>query len=851
MASVRSRALRLGALLVAMLPESVAAGARFVQGAPGDSVTVRAGERYRAGALGRFLLGATYRDLWVAPITVPVLDLRRFAGGLTPTKTGGGNQTKSLRFAAAEGGDYVFRLVDKDHAAVPHGFEGSVVESIARDQVSAQHPAGAVVAAPLLRAAGILHATPILAVLPDDSLLGKFRADFAGKLGIIEEYPSTPSEGMGFGGALEIIESDSLRRLLDTDPSVRIDARGYLAARLMDSFLNDWDRHAGNWKWARMESTAEAPWVPIARDRDKVFISYGGLVRVAGKVASNMMTFRGNYPAVRGLTWNSLELDRRLLVPLEKPVWDSVAVALQAKITDQVIDTAVSALPRGYQHSGPVLAATLRQRRDRLPEIASLFYELLAAGPDIHATDAADRASVIREDDGSVVVELQSGSTPPWFRRRFHRSETDEIRLYLHGGDDRAVVSGNVSRSMPIRIIGGNGTNELIDSSRVGGQPTRARFYDAGTVSTVEYGPDTLFNRRPWVRSGNVLVAPGRDRGSSMVPVFGLSAPGDLGLVIRVGVNQSRYGFRVRPYAARSTLAAEYATGVSGWRVTGSVDRRREGTRVHFTGRVRMSELEVINFHGLGNATAILPTGSFGVEQRQWLFQPSIAVAVGPRSDLSFGPVLQYSTTGSVRNSFITANRPYGFGDFGQAGLRLGLSYELRDQVNGSRNGLLLDLSGSWFPGIWDVTTAFGALTAGAATFATIPLPLRPVLVLRANVQKLFGEFPFHESAFVGGRGSVRDLDLQRYAGDASFGGSTELQVPVGRVPLILPLDLGMYGYADAGRVYLDGTSPGGWHTGAGVGFWVGILTPATALNFELGEAEGRTRFRVKTGVSF
>ena len=43
------------------------------------TATVAAGTRYQ-GRLRRLFLGDTYRDLWVAPIEVPVLDLSTFAG---------------------------------------------------------------------------------------------------------------------------------------------------------------------------------------------------------------------------------------------------------------------------------------------------------------------------------------------------------------------------------------------------------------------------------------------------------------------------------------------------------------------------------------------------------------------------------------------------------------------------------------------------------------------------------------------------------------------------------------------------------------------------------------------------
>src|SRR4051794_7717736 len=51
-----------------------------------DSVTVVAGPDYAAGGFHRKLLGDNYRDAWTTSIKVPVLDLKNFAGGLTPTK---------------------------------------------------------------------------------------------------------------------------------------------------------------------------------------------------------------------------------------------------------------------------------------------------------------------------------------------------------------------------------------------------------------------------------------------------------------------------------------------------------------------------------------------------------------------------------------------------------------------------------------------------------------------------------------------------------------------------------------------------------------------------------------------
>jgi hypothetical protein len=105
------------------------------------------------------------------------------------------------------------------------------------------------------------------------------------------------------------------------------------------------------------------------------------------------------------------------------------------------------------------------------------------------------------------------------------------------------------------------------------------------------------------------------------------------------------------------------------------------------------------------------------------------------------------------------------------------------------------------------------------------------VLALRAGGKKLFGDFPYFDAAYVGGSSSLRTEERQRYAGDASLYGTTELRVPVAKFPLIVPLDVGLIGFLDIAKVYVDGDSPGGWHKGTGGGFWVGFLNPGTSLN--------------------
>ena len=827
-----------------------------------DSVIVVPGDIFKAGRFHRFLLGDNYRDEWTTPIKVPILNLRTFHGGLRPLKVGGGAQTISLRFEAPDGSEYVFRSVKKRFSILPEQYKGTIIWYIVGDQGSASHPLGAIAAAPMQSAAGVLHPTPTVALMPDDPILGEFRKDFAGMLGELEEHPSVPKNTPGFAGASKIIGSDTLLDRINTAPRTQVDARALLMARELDLLIGDNDRHPDQWKWARFGKKDEAPWEPIAEDRDKAFVSYGGLMMSIARLAfPNLITFGSRYPDPQALFANAGEFDRRMLGSLEKSVWDSVATSLQSRITDGVIDNAVGALPPEYANGSRILAAKLKARRDGLRGAADRYYGQLWEVADIHGTDADDQATVVRSGDGIVDVRIQSGNSAPYFARRFDLNETKEIRIYLHGGNDRATVEGDARRSIPVRIIGGNGDNTFVDLSTVGGKRNPTRFYDVGVVQDVKYARDTVdekinidnafnhyFNRRPWLRAYGKLIPPQRDHGSSIRPVLGIHSQRGLGIYPVIGLARTLYGFRKVPYSTMTEADIAYSASSTRLRIRSAFDKRFEESEVHIPVTGHMSQFEVVQFHGFGNNVADLRDSFYDVRQRQWEFNPGLGRSFSPVSDISLGPIVRYTTTDSLANRFIAQQQPYGFARFGQAGLRLKMHLDSKYVPDTLKPRVVLDVAGSGYPGMWDVAKPYESVDAWAAAFFTLPMPRKPVLALRAGGKKLWGSFPYFDAAFLGGSETFRTEERQRYAGDASLYGTTELRVPIAKFPFILPLDVGALGFVDAGRVYLNGASPGGWHSAAGAGLWVGFLNPGTNVNALV---TNRSQHRVTTSVGF
>jgi len=835
-----------------------------------DSVTVVAGAEYAGAPLRAALLGRDYRSLWTTPIRVEVLDLRTFAGGLTPMRTGGGNQTLSLRFQGADGREYAFRSVNKDHSrAFSEDLKHTVVDDIVQDQVSSLHPAGALVTSGLLEAAGILHVSPRLMVMPDDPSLGRFREQFAGMLGWLEVRPNEPEEesaGSGgggaeggvrdggsageaeedegpdavwtapaWGGAAKIKKTDNFFDDLEKGPEHRLDTRDYLAGRLMDLLFGDWDRHEDQYQWARFDRGDTHVWRPLPRDRDYVFVNYDGfLVRLARGAYPKAVQYGPSFPGnLYGLTVNAQHLDRRLLPELPRPVWDSVGAALQQRITDEVIESALDRMPPEYHRlSADRLRAALRGRRDGLREAAGSLYAQVVREAEVHATDRDELADVERFPDGSVEVRvflLEDGvpARTPHYRRRFLPDETREVRIHMHGGDDRVVVRGEAARSILVRVEGGGGDDEFEDRSRTVG--TRTAFYDSRGDNRFVPGARTRVDRRayrePEHTQGN-LADPPRSWGSEsslFTPNVGWRS--NVGPVVGGGPGGVRYGFRRHPHATRWTLVGLYAPLENRFAAEYRLDVRKVASPDHFTLLARASQMEVTRFHGFGNETAAEGDGErFKLWHTVLGLEPLWHRFPTEETRVSFGPLVRWYDPDVEAGTPAALLRPLGSEPFGEVGAQAEAEWDRRDSAAFPRHGFRLVAGGAAFPFTWDAEGPFGQARAEASGYLSLPGERGPTLAVRAGGIRAMGDFPVQEAAFVGGSRTLRGHPYQRYAGDAALYGNAELRAVLFPATLLVRGEVGVTALADAGRVFLNGEESDTWHTAVGGGVWFAFL---------------------------
>ncbi len=844
------------ALALLLLAGPLAAQAVPAGREPAQTSVVRApGAHYGASGLHRFVLGTDYRALWTTPVSVEVLDLGSAEGGLVPLGRTGGQQSKTLKLGNPSGQQFFFRSIDKDPTkALPEELRGTVAGWVVQDQISSANPLAPLVVSRLLAATSILHNAPRLYVLPDDARLGEFRADFGGLMGFLEERVGGSGLAAHWQGAVEIIDSDTLFARVDRDADDRVDARAFLLARLFDVYIGDWDRHRDQWRWARMDDALPRRWLPIPIDRDQAFVRFDGVaLSIARQTLPKLVKFGAGFSDMAGQTWNGRDLDRRFLSDLERPVWDSVGRSLQAALSDSVIADAVRALPaEHFALAGPRLEARLKHRRDALMEAVDRYYHLLSAQVDIHATDEADVASIARRDDGGVTVGLSRTSgagAGRYFERRFEPGQTREVRLFLGRGDDTAVVRG-VGGGITVRILGDSGADRLTDSSS--GGPNR--FYDADGRDARTTGRSTPIDRQRYVPppSPDPHAIPPRDWGHRWQPLTWASYGPDVGLFVGGGRTLTTYGFRKYPFATRHRFRAGIATGPWTYRVDYLGEFHRENSRASLVLFARASGVEVLRFHGFGNETSAAGSDAFyRVTQDQFSLELALLLPVGGRLTLLAGPTLKYASTDRRADRFLATVNPYGAGNFGEVGARAALRLDTRNRRNAASRGVMLELGGSIHPAWWDVQETFGEAHAEAAVYLSPPAPLDPTLALRAGGKKLWGAYPYFDAAFIGGPATIRLGRENRYAGDASAYGSAELRLALVRARLVLPAELGIFGLADAGRVYFAGESSSRWHTAFGGGIWVAFLNRSNTFSAAVAASDERTRVYLQAGFAF
>ena len=836
-------------------------GSTVVQAVNPDYAKVR--------GLGATLLGRRYRELWATPVEVPVVDLGREAGGLTPLKLGGAGQSNTLQMQAGDGKVYVLRSIDKEAGrALAPELRRTLAGEVLQDQTVMHHPFGALVMPLLADAIGVYHTNPRLVYVPDDPRLGAGREALAREVALFEERPDEDmSDVRSMGYASNVIGTTKLFQEVGGDNDHRVDAYNFARARLLDMLVADWDRHPGQWRWAAFEPyeldstlTGEARkegkvYRPVPRDRDMAFLQVNGLFPTLYALLADPLRqdFDDTYGYLRGLNKRGLPLDRRFTAALTRSDWIGVADSLRTALSDEAIEAAVQALPPPvFEKSGAEMIRKLKKRRDKLPEVAEKHYRVLARVVDVVGSDKHERFEVERLPGGETEVVVYKTSKEgevrkEIYRRLFHPGETDEIRLYGLGGRDQFNLSGDVRRGIRVRAIGGAGEDAFVDSSDVRGWGRKTRVYDTPAGTEVEAGPETevTLEDDPAVNRYEL----GGYAYNTAQPVAFFGSNQDDGLFVGGGVKFVRHGFRKAPYAATHRVEGNFAAA------TRAFNLRYQGHYVEVLGlwdvgleAAIYSPNNIRNFYGLGNETE--PEGRdarfYQARLSRALVKPLLSRALRPGVTLQVGPTFEYTDVRQDEGRFVGQPQagisPNTFSRLVFGGAEAALTVEAVEGGANPRQGFRFKSEVDVNAGLVESEDTYATLTSRLTLYYSPSLSPQLTLAARAGGAHNVGAFPFFDANTLGGSANLRGYRGTRFAGRTNFYQNLDVRLELLNFASYLGYGrLGLLGFVDNGRVWTDGERSDVWHQGYGGGLWAYVFEAATLVGTVGLSQEGRT----------
>jgi len=818
--------------------------------------TACASKQYAADKKKEKWMGKNYRNVWETPVEARVFDITKEKGGLTILKRGGGQQTKSIRMETTDGRQYVLRSLEKfTEGALPREMTNTFAKDIVQDQISASNPYAALPAAVLAKHAGIFHTNPEVVYVPQDPLLQQYKEDMRSGLFLLEERPTgNRSDLNSFGNSKSIVGTDEVIEKTTGDEDHLVDQHAVLRARLLDIYINDWDRHDDQWRWASFKKKGKTIYQPIPRDRDQTFfVNQGILPRIASLpfILPKIQNFQPRTKYIIGLGFNARYFDRTFLTQMEWKDWKSATNDLMQRMTPRAIDEAMRTFPKEVQ---PLVADStaqiLLERKKYMKEMAHELYLYLAKRVNVTGTNKRDIFEINRKTDNNTEVNVfhrkKDGSKGQQiFHRTFHTNETREIVCYGLKAKDRFVLKGNVKKGPIVRIIGGQDKDVVIDSSSVAGLRRKNIVYDLKKSTVVKGGKETkkeLSDNKVIHEYNRKYFKP--DRG---MPLATAGYNADDGIYLGFGRLWYRQHFR---RDAKYSILGDYAIKNSAYNIKAKFESISTNNGLDYIAGFEVSGPNyTTNYFGLGNKTSKEYKGHnykyFKTRQQRIVVQLALQKRFGksvwarydednanndhPVNEHKTGISLKWkiSDTKKKSNKFISNFAHNGLtpGNLGQKQYAIIGAYYNYQRLNKDfrpTRGFTFSAAADRYINLQgnepDFTKIIGSYT-GLLSFHKNP---RTVFAFRAGGEKIFGDYYFHDAAILDGKTNLRGYRKTRFYGDACAYFNAELRIKlIDFKNYILTGELGLLLFNDVGRVWLDGENSNQWHNGYGGGFWL------------------------------
>lgn len=816
----------------------------------------------------KFLWGEHYRDFYSTPIEFKNLFLDKVK--LTPTVSGGGNQTMSLRLLSDDGREFAMRAIKKSAPRfvqkaflkdknVEEKVKGTYAESLIYDFYTTSHPYTPIIINNFSDAIGIHHTNPQLYFVPKQNALGYYNEEYGDAVYLIEERVNkTQLNVSSFGNPTNIISTPDLMENLRKDEKYIVDKELYLKSRLFDFLIGDWDRHGDQWRWAEFKTEDAVLYQPIPRDRDQAFAKIDGVILAVLRNTPpmrHMQSYKKSFAHPRWINKTAFSMDVKFLTELSEEKWVETAEYIKKHITNELIDQAFDQLPAEVNNStSGEIKEVMRHRRDELVNYAKKYRNYLSKTIIIAGTDKKDKFDITRLSNGDVEVAV--------FRMKKTGEELQKVTVYSHdltkeiwiyGLDDDDIfnVQGKHKSKIKIRLIGGLNKDTYAIENR-----SRIKIYDfksqKNKIDSKHFGTVLLndnykLNQYDWKKAPINIF--------SMVPQAGYNP--DDGAILGVQANYRINRFLQEPFGSKHSFGATFTTSTAGVNLTykGIFPNLSNDWRFEIVARYSTPNFAQ-NFFGYGNETKnVVKDGSnyYRVRMQNIHLEPSYKMYSSGGVIFGFSSSFDYLKVHKTAERFIMQEynlEPNLYSGQFYATPKINFDFENYNKPHNPTLGFGFHLEAGWKINLEEIKRDVPYLNSSLNFNLPLDQAGKLVFATMSKAKFIFTDnYEFFQGATLGGDSDLRGFRRERFLGDRSFLQSTDIRYNIGAIEKsFAPMEYGIFTGFDIGRVWLSGEHSKKWYTSYGAGIWLSLIESLTGQVAYFRSQDGG---RITGGIGF
>jgi len=650
-----------------------------------------------------------------------------------------------------------------------------------------------------------------------------------------------------------LISTKNILNNLHKNSNIQIDKKAYLRFRLLSFIIGSFNMKPSAYVW---KETTDKKIIPYINSYQNQYMNFDGTYKLISKLITSykhLEPYTNRIKNIKKVSQRYIGFDVNVLSSLPYDQWKNEVNAIHDLLDENAIKEIIRSLPKGVLSTETEeLFSILKERIANLDQIATTYYNLISPNKIIIATDENNLIDISRVKDVTLIkiYNEKEGKNTPIQSYDFSSIDTDEIWIYGLKGNDYFEVSGTSKKSIPLKLIGGSNSDkyEIQNGEKVTVIDNKYQTF------VVEKDKAKLFlSEEKYITTYNVEKY--KHHVNTIKPKFGANP--DDGLFIGLLDEYKVLSFNQNPFTTLHQVSANLYLGTLGFKIGyyGEKANVYKGFNVFGAFGYQSSNYST-NFFGFGNETPNLDDNlKLDYNRiRMSTFDVNLGVLKKEKKfDISANLFFENVKIDETEDRFVSSETLFfPDADFFERKNYLGLSglYKYKDLTVSVAEDLII------------LPKIEFKLSANINEFSKTNVFVHPSLYLAHPMygdkisldatiayKHVFGnETPFYQAANLGGSTGLRGYRNQRFTGQSLFYTSTNLKWHIKDLKSdVLPLQFGILGGFDAGRVWQEDEVSSQLHTDFGAGFW---LQTADLIKAELQAFKGDEGLRLSINIA-